>query len=148
MKTLLIDINLIKPYEKNAKTHTEEQITSISESIKMFGFVQPIVIDAFNNVVIGHCRLLAAKRLKLAEVPVLQVTDLSEEEINALRVADNKLNKSPWDIGLVVDQLKELPVDLLNLTGFDDPLLSPQQGGFLPNYNPSSLDVLTTMESQ
>lgn len=56
-------INEIKPYEKNAKIHDEKQIANVAESIKQFGFVQPVVVDKNDVIVIGHCRVLAAKKL-------------------------------------------------------------------------------------
>ena len=66
-------IDLIKPYPKNAKKHDKKQIKQVANSIKRFGFVQPIVIDKNNEVVIGHCRLEAAKLLNLKEVPTISV---------------------------------------------------------------------------
>ena len=85
------------PYERNAKEHDKTQIDNVAKSIEKYGFVQPLVIDKNNVVVIGHCRLLAAKKLKLKEVPCVCVDDLSEEEVNALRLVDNKTNESEWN---------------------------------------------------
>ena len=70
----------IKPYKKNAKKHDKTQIDNVAESIKQFGFVQPIVIDKNNEIIIGHCRLLAAKQLKMEDVPCVCVEDLTEEQ--------------------------------------------------------------------
>jgi DNA modification methylase len=118
-----IDINLIKPYENNAKKHDKKQIQQVADSIKRFGFVQPLVIDKDNNLIIGHCRLESAKLLGLKEVPVLQLENLTDKEVIALRLADNKLNESAWDIKLAVTDLKLLDDDLFNLTGFNKDLL-------------------------
>jgi site-specific DNA-methyltransferase (adenine-specific) len=116
-------LSKIKTYPKNAKKHDKKQIQQVANSIKRFGFVQPIVIDKNNEVVIGHCRLEAAKLLGLKEVPTISVENLSEKEVRALRLADNKLNESAWDMDLAISDLKELDEDLLNLTGFDKDLL-------------------------
>ena len=104
----------IIPYEKNAKKHDKRQIDNVAESIKQYGFVQPIVIDKNNTVVIGHCRLLAAKQLKMKEVPCVCVEDLTEEQVKALRIVDNKSNESEWDFDILPDELAEL-----DFSGFD-----------------------------
>ena len=102
------------PYEKNTKKHDDVQINNVAESIKQYGFVQPIVIDKNNVVVIGHCRLLAAKKLKMADVPCVCVEDLTEEQVKALRIVDNKSNESPWDFDFLADELSDISLD-----GFD-----------------------------
>jgi len=116
----LRDIKTIRPYEKNAKSHPEKQVLQIAASIKEFGFNQPIVVDKNNVIIVGHGRLLAALELGLKEVPVLTV-DLTEAQAKAYRLADNKLNESPWDMDLVIEELKELEgLDFdISLTGFD-----------------------------
>lgn len=96
------------PYERNTKKHDKTQINNVAESIKQYGFVQPIVIDKDNVVVIGHCRLLAAKQLKMKEVPCVCVEDLTEEQVKALRIVDNKSNESEWDFDFLADELAEL----------------------------------------
>lgn len=98
----------IVPYAGNAKKHDKRQIDNVAESIKQYGFVQPIVIDKDNVVVIGHCRLLAAKQLKMKEVPCVCVDDLTEEQVKALRIVDNKSNESPWDFDILPDELAAL----------------------------------------
>ena len=102
------------PYERNTKKHDKTQINNVAESIKQYGFVQPIVIDKNNVVVIGHCRLLAAKQLKMKEVPCVCVEDLTEEQVKALRIVDNKSNESPWDFDILPDELADL-----DLSDFD-----------------------------
>ena len=81
-----ISVKDLIPYERNTKKHDKTQINNVAESIKQYGFVQPIVIDKDNVVVIGHCRLLAAKQLKMKEVPCVCVEDLTEEQVNDLRI--------------------------------------------------------------
>ena len=128
MEIKQIKIQDIKPYEKNAKKHTRKQIDQVANSIKRFGFVQPLVIDKNNELIIGHCRLEASKKLGMTEVPTLKLEDLSEEEVKALRLADNKLNESDWDMDLVIPELKGLSDDLLDLTGFDrDLIIEPDE---------------------
>ena len=95
----------IKPYKKNAKKHDETQIKNVMQSIKEFGVVQPIVIDRNNTIIIGHCRYEAMKRLGYDELQEdwVKVVDLSEEEAEKLRLLDNKLNESEWDLDLLKD---------------------------------------------
>ena len=83
-------VSELVPYSKNAKKHDKTQIANVAESIKQYGFVQPIVIDKNNTVVIGHCRLLAAKQLKMKEVPCVCVEDLTDEQVKALRIVDKR----------------------------------------------------------
>ena len=84
--------NLI-PYANNAKVHSEEQVTKIASSIKEFGFVNPIIIDGDNGVIAGHGRLMAAKKLGLDDVPVLEVDHLTEAQRKAYILADNRLGE-------------------------------------------------------
>lgn len=103
-----IKIGDLAPYEKNTKKHDAKQIANVAESIRQYGFVQPLVVDAHNVVVIGHCRLLAAKKLKMTEVPCVCVDDLTDEQVRALRIVDNKSNESPWDFDLLGDELADI----------------------------------------
>ena len=109
----------IKPYEKNAKKHSKKQIEQVANSIKEFGFNQPIVVDKNNVVIVGHGRLEAAKLLGLSDVPTV-VVDLNEEKAKAYRLADNKLNESDWDMDLAIEELKGLSEEMIDLTGFDN----------------------------
>ena len=108
MKTVKVKTGDIKPYERNAKKHDERQINNVMESIKKFGFVQPIVVDKDYVVIIGHCRLIAAKRLKMREVDCVIADNLSQEDVDRLRLLDNKLNESEWDIDLLLEDIPEL----------------------------------------
>lgn len=112
-------IDELKPYLNNAKKHTEKQIKQVAESIKRFGFIQPIVVDKNNEIVIGHCRYEAGKYLELKTVPCILVDKLSDDEVKALRLADNKLNESDWDFELVLNELDGFDTELIDLTGFD-----------------------------
>ena len=116
-----ISVKDLIPYERNTKKHDKTQINNVAESIKQYGFVQPIVIDKDNVVVIGHCRLLAAKQLKLKEVPCVCVEDLTEEQVKALRIVDNKSNESEWDFDILPDELAELDLSDFDFDfGIDD----------------------------
>ena len=114
MEITKINVGDIKPYDRNAKKHDDRQIKNVMESIKQFGFVQPIVVDKDGVVIIGHCRLIAAKRLKMREVPCVQVEELTQEQVDKLRLLDNKLNESDWDMDLLLEDIPELDFD-----GFD-----------------------------
>lgn len=114
MEVRNISIKSLTPYDRNTKKHDKTQINNVAESIKQYGFVQPIVIDKDNVVVIGHCRLLAAKQLKMKEVPCVCVEDLTEEQVKALRIVDNKSNESEWDFDILPDELADL--DLRNFS--------------------------------
>ena len=96
------------PYSKNAKLHPEDQVDRIANSIRMFGWTQPIVVDEKNVVVIGHGRLAAAKKLKLDAVPVVRRDDLTEEQIRALRIVDNRVAKSKTDKEMLAEELGEI----------------------------------------
>ena len=114
MQVVMKSLEEIHPYSKNAKKHDARQIKNVAESIKRYGFVQPIVVDKNNIIVIGHCRALAAKKLGIKEVPCVCVDDLTPEQVNALRLVDNKSNESDWDFDLLKDELPEL-----DLSAFD-----------------------------
>ena len=114
METIKLKVGDIKPYERNAKKHDEKQIKNVMESIKQFGFVQPVVVDKDNILIIGHCRLIAAKRLQMREIDAVVAKDLSQEQVDKLRLLDNKLNESDWDIDLLLEDIPTLDFD-----GFD-----------------------------
>jgi ParB-like chromosome segregation protein Spo0J len=144
MKIEYISIEEIKPYNDNAKVHKVKQVKQVADSIKRFGFAQPLVVDKNNELIIGHCRLEASKELGYTEVPVLKMEELSEKEVKALRLADNKLNESEWDMALVLPELRALDTDLLRMTGFrEDLVLNPDEERYTkkivpPVYEPSS----------
>ena len=114
MEIVMRKVSELTPYDLNAKKHDDKQVANVANSIKRFGWQQPIVIDEQGVVVIGHCRLMAAKKLGLKEVPVTVASGLTEDEIKELRIADNKTNESPWDLGLLAEDIEGLDFD-----GFD-----------------------------
>jgi DNA modification methylase len=110
----LANVKDLIPYTRNAKKHNKKQIDNVAKSISEFGMVQPIVVDRDNNVIIGHCRLLACKKLKIDQVPIVKLDDLTPEEANKLRLLDNKLNESEWDFDLLAEDIPEI-----DFTGYD-----------------------------
>ena len=107
------------PYEKNPRNNTKA-VKYVAKSIEEFGFKQPIIIDRDNVVVCGHTRLMATKRLGIEEVPCIVADDLTDEQIKAFRLADNKVaEQAEWDIGLLNEELDDiLNVDMGDF-GFD-----------------------------
>lgn len=106
-----LPVDALKPYSRNAKKHPDEQVEHIANSIREFGFRQPLVIDRDGVLVIGHGRLLAAKKLGLETVPCVRADDLTDEQVKALRLADNKLNESGWDFAALEEELNELEAE-------------------------------------
>lgn len=114
----------LTPYAKNAKKHDKRQIENVAKSIEEYGFVQPIVIDRNGVIVIGHCRVLAAKQLGMKEVPCVCVDDLTPEQVNALRLVDNKSNESEWDMDLLASELDDVDLSAFDFEwGLQDKLL-------------------------
>lgn len=118
-----MNIRDLKPYKKNAKKHNKEQVEQIANSIKEFGFTQPVIIDKNNEVVAGHGRILGAKKAGLKKVPTVCLEELTEEQIKAYRLVDNKLNESEWDYGLLDEELgilaESIDIDM-GVFGFDE----------------------------
>lgn len=119
MLVTMMKISEVQPYDKNAKKHPDDQVEHIANSIREFGWQQPLVVDKNNVLVIGHGRLLAAKKLGMEEVPVVRADDLTEEQIAALRLADNKTNESAWDFDLLELELEGISELDMSLFGFD-----------------------------
>lgn len=126
-----IEIDRLIPYVNNAKKHTDEQVTKIAASIREFGFLNPVLIDRDYNIIAGHGRVMAAKKLELEQVPCVFVEGLSEAQRKAYILADNRLGElADWDMELVnleLESLDELGFDT-DLTGFDfNPDPEPQE---------------------
>lgn len=120
MNIVYKNIKELKPYKKNAKKHPKEQVERIANSIKEFGFTQPVIIDKNNCVVAGHGRILGAKKAGLKQVPTVMLESLTEEQIKAYRLVDNKLNESEWDFSLLDEELGVLSDDIdMSLFGFE-----------------------------
>jgi len=111
------------PYANNSRTHTEHQISQIANSIKKFGFTNPILIDSNNTIIAGHGRLEAVKLLGHEEVPCIAITGLNKSQIRALIIADNKLAlNASWNFQTLNEEIKNLKEEEfdLNILGFAD----------------------------
>ena len=125
-------IESLIPYINNSRKHSDEQVAQIAASIKEFGWTNPILVDGSNGLIAGHGRLLAARKLGMPKVPVIELAHLSENQKKALIIADNKLAlNSDWDNNLLMIELQELDSEDYDLSvlGFDqdelDALLNP-----------------------
>lgn len=120
-KVQRVPLSELKPYSKNSKKHDSNQIKKLKMAIEKFGFTTPLIIDSNLNIIAGHGRAIAAKELGMSELPCIIRSDLSEDEIKALRISDNKLNESEWDFDILKEEFAELKLEDfdLELTGFD-----------------------------
>ena len=120
------------PYAMNSRTHSDEQVAQLAASIREFGFTNPVLIDEENNLIAGHGRVLAARKLKMDQVPAVVVTGLDENRRRALVIADNKLAlNADWDEDKLLLELQSMTVDMQQLAGFSQDellaLLKPAQ---------------------
>jgi site-specific DNA-methyltransferase (adenine-specific) len=122
------------PYVNNSRKHSDEQVAQIASSIKEFGWTNPILIDGTNSIIAGHGRLMAARKLKMEEVPTIELSHLTDTQRKALVIADNKLAlNADWDNNLLTIELDELLKDgfALDILGFNadelNALLEPEQ---------------------
>jgi len=119
MEIEMLKLGDITPYDKNPRKN-DASVDKVAASIKAFGFKVPIVIDKNNVVVCGHTRLKAAKKLKMDEVPCVRADDLTEEQIKAYRLADNKVGEdSQWDLDLLDEELGDIFEIDMEEFGFD-----------------------------
>ena len=124
LKVIYLPTTSLKPHPQNPRVHSDKQVHQIAQSIEAFGFNVPILVDDRQNVVAGHGRLLAARKLGWNTVPVIKLKHLSESQYTAFLIADNRLTEnSSWDERLLGEQLKvlsELELDFdLEVTGFE-----------------------------
>ena len=117
-----VPLSAIRPYKQNPKQHTNQQVAQIAASIRNFGFIIPIVLDQAGEIVAGHGRYLAAQNLGLTHVPAVRVGHLTDEQVRAFRIADNKVAESGWDTDMLRAEIEALKVSDFNLeaTGFTD----------------------------
>jgi site-specific DNA-methyltransferase (adenine-specific) len=134
MKIEQVKVQDLIPYAKNSRTHSDAQVAQIAASIKEFGWTNPILVDGERGIIAGHGRLMAARKLGMEEVPVIELKGMTETQKKAYIIADNQLAlNSGWDIGLLsveLEQLQDEDFDL-SLLGFDDQelakLLQPEE---------------------
>jgi hypothetical protein len=127
----------LKPYGRNARTHSRKQIRQIADSIRIFGFTNPILIDSQNMILAGHGRVEAAALLAMAKVPCVRIETMTPEQKRAYVLADNKLAMNAgWDEELLAEELKGLlEIDLdfdIGVTGFSIPEIDSLIDGLAP----------------
>ena len=106
-----LPVEKLRPYERNARTHSDAQIDAIAESIRQFGFNAPVLIDDDDGVIAGHARLAAARKLELDTVPCVRLSHLSDAQRRAYILADNRLAEmAVWDEELLKSELSELSI--------------------------------------
>lgn len=112
----------LKPYARNARTHSKQQIRQLADSIRRFGFSSPVLVDVENQIIADHGRVAAAIQIGIDTVPLIRISHLSPDEIRALRLADNKIVAAAgWDEERLTIELRELELTLgedITMTGF------------------------------
>jgi DNA modification methylase len=119
-------VEALIPYAANSRTHSDAQVAQIAASIKEFGWTNPILIDGDNSIIAGHGRLMAARKLGMAEVPVICIDHLTKAQQRALVIADNQLAMNAgWDMDMLKAEIEGLKLDDfdVDLLGFDDKFL-------------------------
>jgi site-specific DNA-methyltransferase (adenine-specific) len=140
--TRIIPVSELIPYALNSRTHSDAQVAQIASSIREFGFTNPLLVDESNNLIAGHGRLLAARKLGLDAVPAVVVTGLDDRRRRALIIADNKLAlNAGWDEEALRVELEDLAGDFGALMGFDEDELIDILSGSAKDYNADPDDV-------
>ena len=110
------------PYARNSRTHSPQQVDKIAASIREFGFLNPIIVDGENGIIAGHGRVMAAQKLGLADLPVIEASHLTDAQRRAYVIADNRLAlDAGWDnemLRIEIAELRSMDFDI-SLTGFD-----------------------------
>lgn len=127
----------LRPWPKNARTHSKKQIRQIAASIRQFGFTNPVLIDNDNTILAGHGRVAAAETLGIVEIPCVRIETMTQAEKRAYVLADNKLAlNAGWDEDILAEELSELlALDLdfdIGVTGFSIPEIDGLIDGISP----------------
>jgi hypothetical protein len=110
-----VDVDDLVPYARNSRTHSKEQVAQIAASIKEFGFLNPVIVDGDNGIVAGHGRVLAAQKIGMTTLPVIEASHLTEDQKRAYVIADNKLAlNAGWD-----EEMLRVELTALESAGFD-----------------------------
>ena len=123
MQITEVKVEALIPYAKNSRTHDDAQVAQIAASIKEFGWTNPILVDGDKGIIAGHGRLMAARKLGMTQVPVIELKGMTEAQKKAYVIADNKLAMNAgWDNEFLTLELKDLEDEGFDfsLTGFDD----------------------------
>jgi len=118
-----VEVSALIPYAKNSRTHDDAQVAQIAASIKEFGWTNPILIDGNKGIIAGHGRLMAARKLKMDKVPVIELNGMTDAQKKAYVIADNRLAlNAGWDNAMLTIELQDLEDEGfdLSLTGFND----------------------------
>lgn len=125
MKVINVPINSIKPYENNPRNN-DQGVDAVAKSIKEFNWQQPIVVDKDNIIIVGHTRYKAAKKLGMEQVPVVVADKLTDEQVKAYRLADNKTSDlTDWNMDLLDNELGNISDIDMSDFGFEDEDISP-----------------------
>ncbi len=140
----LVPLDTLLPYAKNARTHSDSQIDQIADSIKEFGFTNPILVDGTNGIIAGHGRFAAAKKIGLVEVPVIDLAHLTPQQKRAYIIADNQIAlNAGWDESILHEELKLLELEQfdLDILGFSERELENllEDDGLVPNASTQQL---------
>lgn len=144
-----ISIEELLPYAKNSRTHSDEQTAQIAASIKEFGFTNPVLIDNENQIIAGHGRILAARKLKMKEVPCIRLGYLTETQKKAYVIADNKLAlNSGWDEELLALEIADLKDEdfKIEILGFTDEELALINDAANKNFEPATEDEQSKLD--
>jgi hypothetical protein len=146
-------IDSLRPRRRNPRTHSAKQIRQIADSIREFGFTNPLLVDATGTVIAGHGRLRAAKQLGMVTVPTIRLDHLSQEQIRALVIADNKLAElAGWDqdlLALELQDLAELDLDFeLEVIGFETPEIDLLVGHAEKSEEPDPADEISALDPE
>jgi hypothetical protein len=146
-----LPIQSLRPYVRNARTHSDAQIDAIAESIRQFGFNSPILIDDADGVIAGHARLAAARKLELDTVPCVRLAHLNDAQRRAYILADNRLAEmAVWDVPLLSLEVGDLTLEDVDLSFLDlDSLLFAESGSEdFPVGDVDEQDALATKSRQ
>ena len=139
-----VTLEKLVPYVNNAKIHSEEQVTMIASSIREFGFLSPVLIDRDFNIIAGHGRVMAAKKLEMDAVPCVFVEGLTEAQRKAYILADNRLGElADWDMDLVnmeLEALDDMDFDV-SLTGFEMPEIEAEDPEIIEDDVPEEVET-------
>lgn len=133
-----VSVASLVPYARNSRTHSPQQVDKIAASIREFGFLNPIIVDAENGIIAGHGRVMAAQKLGLADLPVIEASHLTEAQRRAYVIADNRLAlDAGWDNDLLKVELQDL-----DSQGFDLSLTGFETGELTSLFEPEAEDEL------
>ena len=144
----MVAVDVLTPYDRNARKHSDQQVQQIANSIKEFGFTNPVLIDEAGRVLAGHGRLQAAQLLGMEEVPTLVVEGLTDAQKRAYTLADNKIaENAEWDLDIVGAELRDLAGNIdLEVIGWSAEEIAKLMDG--PEFVPASEDDQSKLDQK